>query len=152
MKECPLISVTRQCFLLPCVMTFMPYEQGQYNSHDSTESRPLGEWATLDISPPLPIQLYDCFPSTCLKPKLQGWWAWHGDQDGGCFRTTPAPTQHEGITPLVRRVTESKQLKQTHLVTFSHATFYSETPDWKMGCDMFSTWGFPVYKQFKPTQ
>lgn len=119
------------------------------------ENRPLGGWATLYISPLLPIQLYDFILSTCLKSKLQGWWAWHGDQDGGNLRTAPILTQSEGITPVVRWVTEGKQLKQTHLLTFSHTTFYFETPDLKIGWDMFltnSTWGFPVYEQFKPTQ
>lgn len=83
--------------------------------------------ATLYISPRLPKQLCDCLSSTCLKSKLQGWWAWHGDQDSGSFRTAPVPTQHEGITPPVRWVTKAKLLKQTHLLTFGHTIFYSET-------------------------
>lgn len=120
-----------------------------------TENRPLGGWDALYISPLLSIQLFDCLSSTCWKSKRQAWWAWHGDQDGRSLRTTPTPTQHKGITHFVRLVTKGKQLKQTHLLSFTHTTFYSETPDLKMGCDTFltdSTLGLAVYKPFKPAQ
>lgn len=62
------------------------------------KNRLLGGWATLYICPLLSIQPYDCFSSTKLKP--QGWWAWHGDQNGGRLRTAPIPTHREGITHL----------------------------------------------------